>query len=1006
LPVGARYGTGLVRSCALVVDDGGVGPKHPETSLPMKYAPLPWVHLADALKTSQRRLRIVLEEPAFSAERTFVRLHDGPRSESITETRPLLSGQTTLSARERAAVEILHEAGPSHAKKGRFSLTKAQVGRLLAFAADVPLEVEGKGSIAVIPQAARITGRVRELDGIGDALVFEACGADGAAIEKPMILGEREAFLLDDQLKMYRVSPPLLPGEARTLLETEALVLGGLCTDEGRAGFESVVGLGADLADLVEVAKAPDPKPRIVLRAMLTRADDGPGFQLRVHLVTELAAPGPDGKRVNDEVEVSARGSIPPVHAVELAPKKGEKEGSVLLIARPSTDEEVARQALFDLGLHASASHKGFAAQGEAGVDVLVKIAGQQGVPAFVVVDKDTLPRIVRLPAVPKLKVSPVKGDKRGLLEVRLDIGDEARELALKFDDIIKAVLAGRHSMLVDDDTVLGFTPEAGAALELIADQLELKDAAQTREIGPAELALLVAGLQGKVEVDTDDAALKKRIEEFLAVPLEKDRALPQMLTATLRPYQHDGVAWLSQMHRLGVGRILADDMGLGKTLMAMTLLAKTKEQDGPKPSLVVAPTSVLDVWAQEAKRHCPGLNVMKWHGRDRKEGEAAAKNADVVITSYALLRRDVEGSLGKMDFRYLMLDEAQNVKNSSTEAWKAARQVKSDQRMALSGTPIENRVEELWSILDLVAPGLLGSERAFERRYGRPIAKGDANRLEELRQRTRPVLLRRKKEDVAKDLPPKIETVMRCEMSAEQRSLYLRVLAEVRSDVQKALQVHTRARARAPILAALMRLRQVCCDPRLLGDDERFKAAGVPSAKLALFEEVMTEALAQPERKVIVFSQFVEMQKIIHEVLEKVGVNDALWLHGGTKDRGDVVAKFQDPGGPRVIVVSLKAGGTGVTLTAADTVVHYDPWWNPAVEDQATDRAHRIGQTRTVHVIKLACSDTLEERMLDLGEDKRAAAESVLGKDGQGPKSLSLEEIEGMLDAEATRGF
>jgi superfamily II DNA or RNA helicase len=972
----------------------------------MKYAPLPWVHLADALKTSQRRLRIVLEEPAFTAERTFVRLHDGPRSESITETRPLLSGQTTLSARERAAVEILHEAGPSHAKKGRFSLTKAQVGRLLAFAADLPLEVEGKGSIAVVPQAARITGRVKELEAIGDALVFEACSADGAAIEKPMILGEREAFLLDEQLKMYRVSPPLLPGEARTLLETEALVLGGLCTDEGRAGFESVVGLGADLADLVEVAKTPDPKPRIVLRAMLTRADDGPGFQLRVHLVTELAALGPDTKRVSDEVEVSARGSIPPVHAVELPPKKGEKEGSVLLIARPSTDEEVARQALFDLGLHASASHKGFSAQGEAGVDVLVKIAAQQGVPDFVVVDKDTLPRIVRLPAVPKLKVSPVVGDKRGLLEVRLDIGDEARELALKFDDIIKAVLAGRHSLLVDDDTVLGFSPEAGAALELIADQLELKDAAQTREIGPAELALLVAGLQGKVDVDTDDDALKKRIEEFLAVPLEKDRSLPQMLTATLRPYQHDGVAWLSQMHRLGVGRILADDMGLGKTLMAMTLLAKTKEQDGPKPSLVVAPTSVLDVWAQEAKRHCPGLNVMKWHGRDRKDGEAAVKNADVVITSYALLRRDVEGSLGKMDFRYLMLDEAQNVKNSSTEAWKAARQVKSDQRMALSGTPIENRVEELWSILDLVAPGLLGSERAFERRYGRPIAKGDANRLEELRQRTRPVLLRRKKEDVAKDLPPKIETVMHCEMSPEQRSLYLRVLAEVRSDVQKALQVHTRARARAPILAALMRLRQVCCDPRLLGDDERFKAAGVPSAKLALFEEVMTEALAQPERKVIVFSQFVEMQKIIHEVLEKVGVNDALWLHGGTKDRGDVVARFQDPNGPRVIVVSLKAGGTGVTLTAADTVVHYDPWWNPAVEDQATDRAHRIGQTRTVHVIKLACSDTLEERMLDLGEDKRAAAESVLGKDGQGPKSLSLEDIEGMLDAEATRGF
>jgi superfamily II DNA or RNA helicase len=970
----------------------------------MKYAPLPWVHLADALKTSLRRLRIVMEEPAFASERTFVRLHDGPRSESITETRPLLTGQNPLSARERAAVEILHEAGPSHAKKGRFSLTRAQVGRLLAFAGDVPLEVEGKGSIAVIPRPARITGRVKDVDN-GTALVFEATDADGHAIEKPLILGEREAFLLDEQLKMYRVSPPLLPGEARTLLETEPLLIAGLCTEEGRAGFESVVGLGAEVDDLVEVARTPDQNPRIVLRAMLTRADDGPGFQLRVHLVTELSALDDQGKRIVDEVEINARGAVPPVHAVALPPKKLEKEGTVLLSARPSTREEVARKAMFDLGLHAAASHRGFSAQGEPSLDVLVKIAAGDGVPDFVFVDKDTLPRIVRLPAVPRLKASP-HADRPGLLDVRLDIGDEARELALKFDDIIKAVLAGRHSLLVDEDTVLGFTPEAGQALELIADQLELKDASQSREIGPAELALLVAGLEGKVEIDTEDETLKARIASFLAEPVENDRWLPQMLTASLRPYQHDGVAWLSQMHRLGVGRILADDMGLGKTLMSMTLLAKSREQEGQKPNLVVAPTSVLDVWVQEARRHCPGLNVVKWHGRDRKETEQAARDADVVVTSYALLRRDVEGSLANIRFRYLMLDEAQNVKNSSTEAWKAARQVQCEQRMALTGTPIENRVEELWSILDLVAPGLLGSERAFERRYGRPIARGDAVRLEELRKRTRPVVLRRKKEDVAKDLPPKIETIMRAEMSPEQRSLYLRVLAEVRSDVQKALQVHTRSRARAPILAALMRLRQVCCDPRLLGDDERFSAKGVPSSKLALFEEVMTEALAQPERKVIVFSQFVEMQKIIHEVLDKIGAGDALWLHGGTKDRGDVVAKFQDPHGPRVIVVSLKAGGTGVTLTAADTVVHYDPWWNPAVEDQATDRAHRIGQTRTVHVIKLACADTLEERMLDLGEDKRAAAESVLGKDGAGPKALSLDEIEGMLEAEATRGF
>ncbi len=963
----------------------------------MKYAPLPWVHLADALRPSNRRLRIILEEPAFAAERTFVRLYDGPRSDHITDARTFLAGQNALSARERAAVEILQEAGPSHAKKGRFALTRAQVGRLLAFASVVALEVEDRGGLVVIPGPARITGRVIEGEEGALCLRFEAVDVEDTPIPTPEVLGEQEAHLLDAQLKLHRIAPPLLPGEAKALLESEPLVLDGLTTDEGAAAFEAVVGLGTDLADLVEVAQQSEPAPKIWLRALLTAGEDNSGVGLRVHLVTEIGLHG-----FTDEVEVSSRGALPPICAIK---HPDDPDAPAMILGRPTMQEEQARQGLFDMGLFAAGNHRGFAQNGEKALDILVRISAREGVPEFVQVDEDTLPRIVHLPHVPILNAKKIPKDKRGLLEVNLDIGEEARNLAVEFDDIVTAAVKGRRSLVVDEDTVLGFTPAMGKSLELIGDALELKNLDDTREIGQGELALLVAALGGHVELQCPPD-VKKRIEAFLKEPTDKDREIPDTVTATLRPYQLDGVAWMSRLHNLGLGRILADDMGLGKTLMAMSLLAKAKADDGQKPNLVVAPTSVLDVWVDEAKRHIPSLNVFKWHGRDRKGLIELAPETDVVVTSYALLRRDVEGTLGEVDFRYLMLDEAQHVKNHTTEAWKAARQVRCDQRLALTGTPIENRVEELWSILEIVAPGLLGTAKNFEKRYGRPIAKGNHARLDELRRRTRPVILRRKKEEVAKDLPPKIETIMRCEMDDDQRGLYLKVLSEVRSDVEKALSLHTKGRARAPILAALMRLRQVCCDPRLVFKGNKKKPKDpISSAKLDLFEEVMTEAI-DAGRRVIVFSQFVEMQKILHEVLERIGVDNALWLHGGTKKRGEVVAQFQAEDGPPVIVVSLKAGGTGVTLTAADTVIHYDPWWNPAVEDQATDRAHRIGQTKTVHVIKLACRDSIEERMLALGEDKRAAAEGVLGQDGAGPRSLTLDEIRGLLDDEAARGF
>jgi superfamily II DNA or RNA helicase len=960
----------------------------------VRYAPLPWVHLADALRPSDRRIRVVLENDSFDASRAFVRLYEGRHANPVTDARKVLDDKRAISARERAALEILAEAGPSHAKKDHFGLTRAQLGRLLTFASDIAIEVGDQGGLVLSTKPAHLAGRVVEGEE-GAGLVFEATEDDGESIDGARVVGEAEAFILSTDRRLFRVDPPHLPGEARALLSSEPLILQGLATDEGRDAFDAVVRMGVDLSELLDVAQPSEPPARIMLRALLTDGDEEHTVGLRVHLVTELGHGG-----AVEEVEIPARGALPPVFAIydgDPMSANGAANGDAAglhLVARPLPAEEEARRALFDLGLTAAGSHRGFTALGENALDILVQLANGEKIPESIEVDKDTLPEIIRLPDRPLLAVKKATGKNKGLLSVNLDISDAAREMALQFEDVAKAVRKGNHSLLLDEDEVLAFTPQAGTALEMVSDALELKSADATRQVGEAELALLLMALGDTVEVDCPPG-VKKRLAAFAEGPKKVDREVPDEVQATLRPYQVEGLAWLAHLQRLGLGRILADDMGLGKTLMTLTLLAKAKKADGTQPNLVVAPTSVLDVWVDEAKRHVPSLKVLKWHGRDRVEKEELAADVDVVVTSYALLRRDVDGALGKIAFRTFILDEAQQVKNPRTEAWKAARAIDCEQRLALTGTPIENRVEDLWSILELVAPGILGPERVFQRRYGQPIAKGDEKRLEELRRRVRPMVLRRKKEDVASELPPKIETVMRCDMEDEQRALYLRVLAEVRTDVQKALDIHKGARARAPILAALTRLRQVCCDPRLVLGEKKKK---IPSAKVELFAEVIRECLASG-RRAIVFSQFVKMQQILHEVLKEVGVDNALWLHGGTRNRGEIIQEFQKPDGPPVIVVSLKAGGTGVTLTAADTVIHYDPWWNPAVEDQATDRAHRIGQEKTVHVIKLACEDTIEERILAMAEGKRAAAESVLGRDKAGPKSLSMDELRGLLD-------
>ncbi|MEZ4273440.1 MAG: DEAD/DEAH box helicase [Myxococcota bacterium] len=408
----------------------------------------------------------------------------------------------------------------------------------------------------------------------------------------------------------------------------------------------------------------------------------------------------------------------------------------------------------------------------------------------------------------------------------------------------------------------------------------------------------------------------------------------------------------------------------------------------------MIAPTSVVTVWRDEAARFGPSLNVVLWHGPPNLRHQIDLTHADLVITSYGILRRDAE-RLSAVPFRYVILDEAQAAKNAATQNAKAVRQLVSERRLALSGTPIENRSEELWAAFDFLAPGFLGSLRQFRKRYGRPVAQGDDGALDRLRARVAPLILRRLKSEVARELPPKIETTVRCDMQSSQRALYDHMAGKLRETVLKKIEKIGIERAHLDILAALTRLRQICCDPALLPTPEGVKTP--PSAKLELFEELMREALGS-ERRVVVFSQFVKMQRRLISTIKKLGV-EPLWLHGGTKNRDKVVDAFQTPSGPPVIVVSLRAGGTGLTLTRADTVMHYDPWWNPAVERQATDRTHRLGQRQKVTVYKLICANTIEEKVHALAASKDKLAESLISSEGSAAsKHITTDEVLALL--------
>ncbi len=730
--------------------------------------------------------------------------------------------------------------------------------------------------------------------------------------------------------------------------------------------------LGADLPELDQVAEVVDLSPRFVLRA------DGDIVEARVRLFARYE---------EEEFEVPF-GEVPPPLAFFPPAEEG---GRPRVVRRDVGAEMAAVQRILDLGFAPSEEDSArYELRGEAATRFWTE--GLATLPSewerFVPSDLADV-RVRSASIVPQLRV------ESGVDWLSVDVRFDAEGVAVDPEQLRACLEKGRKLVRLNDGTYAPLDPEqVGEVLEAMAEMVAGGGGSQKLPVSQAgrvqELLRLVPG----AEVDSQAKALFERLQDVGAVA---SVAKPRGLKATLRPYQKQGFSWLVHLHKLGVGGILADDMGLGKTLQTIALLmwVRGKHRGDRKPNLVVAPTSVVPNWQREIEKFAPTFRVVTWHGADRRDRLEELGAADVVITSYALARRDAD-TLSSVGFRYVILDEAQHIKNPLSQTARAVKRIPSERRLALTGTPIENRLSEFWSIFDFVSPGLLGDLKRFEERYARPIDRGDEQTAQRLRAIVAPFVLRRTKEEVAKDLPPKIEQEMLVPMTEEQQRLYQQILREVRSTVLSEVEKVGVSRAQIQILAALTRLRQVACDPRLVGLEPPGGWSEEPSGKLSALREILQNAVSGGHR-VLVFSQFVRMLERIRRMLEEEDIRYE-YLDGATKDRMERVDRFNEDESIPVFLISLKAGGTGLNLTGADTVVHFDPWWNPAVEDQATDRAHRIGQTKVVTVYRLIARGSVEEKILALSAKKRQLVEHVLSSEGGALKGLTRKDIDALF--------
>jgi superfamily II DNA or RNA helicase len=553
-------------------------------------------------------------------------------------------------------------------------------------------------------------------------------------------------------------------------------------------------------------------------------------------------------------------------------------------------------------------------------------------------------------------------------------------------------ILDGEVVTSLDDGRILKLPAERIARLLAVIDDMIEASSRTTGDtmVLDAAAAHTVLDLEDVLTTRWQEGAAA-HVARFRTVAEIPDAPVPASFTARLRPYQQHGVNWLQHLRENNLGGLLADDMGLGKT--AQTIAHIVIEQDSgrlDRPALVVVPTTLVPNWSAELARFAPHLRVVVLHGLDRHERRRDLTGVHVVITTYTVLSRDIEDMV-TLPWHMVVLDEAQAIKSSTAKATHAVCRLDTRHRLCLSGTPIENNLGELWSQFAFLMPGLLGQRKSFNRRFRAPIEKdGDPVRRRQLSTRIRPFILRRTKSAVATELPPKHTILRRITLAPDQRELYETIRAMMHEKVTEGIAAHGVAQSHILVLDALLKLRQVCCDPRLV----KLPSARLTgtSSKLDDLLEMVSEMVAEG-RRILLFSQFTSMLDLMKPALAAAGI-PFVELRGDTADRAAPVRRFE-AGEVPLFLISLKAGGRGLNLTSADTVIHYDPWWNPAVEDQASDRAHRIGQTKSVFVYKLIAADTVEERIVELQERKAALASLALSEDGVTLPAMDADDID-----------